>query len=85
MNSKEPYAADKAKKRKRKIKPIDDSIIAAFIAAIMSISERAVEELDCGKLKRILIEGAKGTIILSKTGEIIVIRSPPENKSNKNL
>ncbi|MHA1146922.1 MAG: roadblock/LC7 domain-containing protein [Promethearchaeota archaeon] len=42
-------------------------------AAILSVSERAVEELSRGDLKRILIEGADGTIILSKAGENAIL------------
>ncbi|MFX1376775.1 MAG: roadblock/LC7 domain-containing protein [Promethearchaeota archaeon] len=88
MNPIEPRAADKAKKKKRKgfyFEPLNDKTLTAFKAAIMSVSERAVEELNCGKLKRILIEGAEGTIIISKTGENAVTRTFPKNTSNKIL
>ena len=42
-------------------------------AAILSVSERAVEELARGNLKRILIEGEDGTIILSKAGNNAIL------------
>lgn len=42
-------------------------------AAILSVSERAVEELARGDLKRILIEGVEGIIILSKSGENAIL------------
>ena len=47
---------------------VNDGIVSAMSAAILSVSERAVEELARGDLKRILIEGVDGTIILSKAG-----------------
>jgi hypothetical protein len=47
---------------------VNDGIVSAMSAAILSVSERAVEELARGNLKRILIEGEDGTIILSKAG-----------------
>ena len=47
---------------------VNDSIVSAMSAAILSVSERAVKELTRGNLKRILIEGAEGIIILSKAG-----------------
>jgi len=49
-------------------KDVKESIVSAMSAAILTVSERAVEELDRGKLTRILIEGADGLIILSKIG-----------------
>ncbi len=48
---------------------VNDGIVSAMSAAILSVSERAVEELARGDLKRILIEGVDGIIILSKAGE----------------
>jgi len=47
---------------------VNDGIVSAMSAAILSVSERAVEELARGDLKRILIEGLDGIIILSKAG-----------------
>lgn len=47
---------------------INDGIVSAMSAAILSVSERAVDELARGDLKRILIEGEDGIIILSKAG-----------------
>ena len=52
---------------------VNDGIVSAMSAAILSVSERAVEELARGDLKRILIEGADGTIILSKAGENAIL------------
>ena len=52
---------------------VNDGIVSAMSAAILSVSERAVEELSRGNLKRILIEGADGTIILSKAGNNAIL------------
>ncbi len=52
---------------------VNDGIVSAMSAAIQSVSERAVEELARGALKRILIEGEDGTIILSKAGNNAIL------------
>ncbi len=52
---------------------INDGIVSAMSAAILSVSERAVEELARGELKRILIEGDVGIIILSKAGNNAIL------------
>ncbi|MFW9897427.1 MAG: roadblock/LC7 domain-containing protein [Promethearchaeota archaeon] len=52
---------------------VNDGIVSAMSAAILSVSERAVEELARGDLKRILIEGLDGIIILSKAGENAIL------------
>ncbi len=52
---------------------VNDGIVSAMSAAILSVSERAVEELARGDLKRILIEGVDGIIILSKAGSNAIL------------
>ncbi|MFX0038225.1 MAG: roadblock/LC7 domain-containing protein [Promethearchaeota archaeon] len=52
---------------------VNDGIVSAMSAAILSVSERAVEELARGDLRRILIEGVDGIIILSKAGENAIL------------
>ncbi len=52
---------------------VNDGIVSAMAAAILSVSERAVEELSRGAFKRILIEGTEGVIILSKAGENAIL------------
>ena len=52
---------------------VNDGIVSAMSAAILSVSERAVEELARGDLKRILIEGVDGFIMLSKAGENAIL------------
>lgn len=52
---------------------VNDGIVSAMSAAILSVSDRAVEELARGELKRILIEGNDGIIILSKAGQNAIL------------
>ena len=52
---------------------VNNEIVSAICATILSISEHAVEELACGNLKRILIEGVNGIITLSKAGENAIL------------
>jgi len=52
---------------------VNDGIVSAMSAAILSVSERAVQELARGTLKRILIEGLEGLIILSRAGENAIL------------
>ncbi|MHA1804851.1 MAG: roadblock/LC7 domain-containing protein [Promethearchaeota archaeon] len=51
----------------------NEGIVSAMSAAILSVSERAVEELNRGQLKRILIEGNEGLIILSRAGNNAIL------------
>ena len=52
---------------------VNDGIVSAMSAAILSVSERALKELARGDLKRVLIEGIEGIIILSKAGENAIL------------
>ncbi|MBY8981884.1 MAG: roadblock/LC7 domain-containing protein [Candidatus Lokiarchaeota archaeon] len=52
---------------------VNDGIVSAMSAAILSVSERAVQELARGNLQRILIEGVDGIIILSRAGENAIL------------
>ncbi len=52
---------------------VNDGIVSAMSAAILSVSERAVQELARGNLQRILIEGIEGIIILSRAGENAIL------------
>lgn len=46
-----------------------EGIIAAMVAAILSVSDRAIQELlSSSKLKRILLEGDEGLIIIQQAG-----------------
>jgi predicted regulator of Ras-like GTPase activity (Roadblock/LC7/MglB family) len=78
----EPQAADKVKRKKKKknfrfnkdgspLEVLTEESKAALSASIMSLSEQAIKELNVGELKRILIEGDDGFLILSKDGQKI--------------
>ena len=58
---------------------VDETRMAAMSAAILSTSVRGVQELKRGDLKRIIIEGGAGIVIMSKAGKnaiLIVIAKP---------
>ena len=46
----------------------NENMVAAMAAAILSVGERAAQELARGKLKRILLDGEDGLIILQQSG-----------------
>jgi len=52
---------------------VNEDLVSAMSAAILTVSERAVKELILGDLKRILIESVNGFIILSKAGENAIL------------
>jgi uncharacterized protein len=52
---------------------INDSLTSAMSAAILSVSDRAAEELRRGKLKRVLLEGDDGQMILSQAGDHAIL------------
>lgn len=54
-------------------KKVNHELISAIGASLISISNYAVKELSRGKLKRILLEGVNGQIILSKAGKNTVL------------
>lgn len=45
-----------------------EGIVAAMVAAILSVGARAAEELKRGTLKRVLLEGNEGLIIIQQSG-----------------
>lgn len=51
----------------------DDEVIGAMTAAILSISNRSGEELEMGKMKRVLVEGDAGSIIIMSVGSDFVL------------
>ena len=52
---------------------VNNVIVSAICATILSVSEGAVKGLDRGDLKRVLVEGDEGIIILSKAGSKTVL------------
>ena len=51
----------------------NDDVVSAICATILNISVGALKELACGDLKRIIIDGVDGIIILSKAGENAIL------------
>lgn len=48
---------------------VNNDVVSAICATIINISLGALRELNCGDLKRLIIDGDDGIIILSKAGE----------------
>jgi predicted regulator of Ras-like GTPase activity (Roadblock/LC7/MglB family) len=61
---------------------IDDTRIAAMTAAILSLGERAAQELDKGDLEQIYIRGAKGYLLVMSAGSnaVLVVETTKEIK-----
>ena len=51
----------------------EEDRIGAMGAAILSISSRSGDELDRGKMIRVLIEGTKGYILIRSIGEYAIL------------
>ncbi len=52
---------------------MDEDKISAMVAALLSLSERAVEELDKGSPEQVTVKGSKGYIVLTSAGEEAVL------------
>ncbi len=57
----------------------NENMVAAMAAAILSVGERAAQELARGKLKRILLDGDDGLIILQQSGANTILCVLVEN------
>ena len=64
---------------------VNEEIVSAAIAAIQGVSERVVKELARGDLKRILIEGVEGIIILSKVGSKVILGRLVKSDANSGM
>ena len=61
---------------------VNEALIGEISSRIQTNAEKSIEELSLGKLKRIIIEGEEGTIILTNAGNkaiICVIVKPDAN------
>jgi len=54
-------------------KDVEEDRIGAMGAAILSISSRSGEELDRGKMTRVLVEGTNGYILIRSIGEFAIL------------
>jgi predicted regulator of Ras-like GTPase activity (Roadblock/LC7/MglB family) len=52
---------------------VNDGIVSAMAAAIQSVGERAAEELARGKLRRIMLDGETGQMIMNQAGEHAIL------------
>jgi predicted regulator of Ras-like GTPase activity (Roadblock/LC7/MglB family) len=52
---------------------INEGIISAMAAAIQAVADRAADELKRGQLRRILLEGHKGLMIMNQAGEHAIL------------
>lgn len=52
---------------------VNKTLISEISAIIQTKAEKSVQELSLGKLKRILIEGEEGTVILTNVGKNAII------------
>ena len=52
---------------------VDDEMIGAMSASILSIGNRSGQELERGSMKRIFVEGDNGSIVIMSVGEDIVL------------
>jgi uncharacterized protein len=50
-----------------------ESLTSAMAAAIQSVGERAAEELKRGKLRRIMLDGDNGEMIMTAAGEHAIL------------
>jgi len=61
---------------------VNDEIVSAMSAVILSVSDHILKELARGDLKRILIEGVDGIIILSKVGSKAILCTLAKNDAS---
>jgi len=64
---------------------VNDDVVAAMTAAVLSVGEKALQELQKGKLVKILIEGEKGYIIMTTVGQNAILTVLAKHSSNLGL
>ncbi|MHA1582000.1 MAG: roadblock/LC7 domain-containing protein [Candidatus Baldrarchaeia archaeon] len=64
---------------------VNDDVVAAMTAAVLSVGEKALQELQKGKLVKILIEGEKGYIIMTTVGQNAILTVLAKQSSNLGL
>jgi predicted regulator of Ras-like GTPase activity (Roadblock/LC7/MglB family) len=53
--------------------PRDSSVTAAMSAAVLNIGANVMKQLELGDLKRVVVSGDKGDIVLVKAGESMIL------------
>ena len=64
---------------------VNDDVVAAMTAAVLSVGEKALHELQKGELVKILIEGEKGYIIMTTAGRNAILTVLAKHSSNLGL
>jgi len=64
---------------------IEEELIAAMTATILSVSQNALKELGQGTIEKIMVEGDNGSLILRNAGENAILAVLVDNKSNIGL
>lgn len=61
---------------------MDEDLVSAMSAALLSLGERAGEELARGTLEQLLIQGEQGYIVMSSAGEeaVLTVLAKPKAK-----
>jgi predicted regulator of Ras-like GTPase activity (Roadblock/LC7/MglB family) len=52
---------------------INEGIVSAMAAAIQSVGERSADELKRGRLRRIMLDGEEGQMIMNQAGEHAIL------------
>lgn len=64
---------------------VDESVVAAMTAAMLSVGERAASELVRGNLQQILLQGDEGYIIIKGAGTSAIITVLAKTDANLGL
>jgi len=61
---------------------VDEDVVAAMSAAILSNSERAIEELKRGNFEQVYISGTEGSILMNRCGKeaLLTVVARPKAK-----
>ena len=52
---------------------VDDTLVAAMASAMLRMGERTVDELEKGRLHRVLVQAEKGYVVLVEAGQDAVL------------
>lgn len=64
---------------------INDDVVAAMTAAVLSVGEKTLQELRKGKLVKILVEGEEGYIIMTTIGRNAILTVLAKHSANLGL
>ncbi len=66
-------------------KNVDQGIVSAMSAAVLNIGNRSVNELNRGKLDKVIISGSKGDIVICEAGPMALLSAITKSDSNLGL